>query len=221
MKGKITLQPLREEKQKVYDWPIFGKEEAIFGHLDVTVNDGEVDEYFYTTDGDEIEVEDAYEFMVLLEDNSLVELNQNNIEEAMDNDWWDYYCDVFGSSSKELDFDVSDGVATVIVEPVEMGKTERGFANGEFVDQYGAKCSIQASSLATKSCIWFGINDADPKIMASDAIKKGIDTGGQTTGWVNYPVPEEVLLSTRMHLSREDVKKLLPLLNKFAETGEL
>ena len=34
--------------------------------------------------------------------------------------------------------------------------TPRGFLRGEFLDRYGASCSIQDSSLATEFCIWLG-----------------------------------------------------------------
>ena len=93
---------------------------------------------------------------------------------------------------------------------MKLSKTERGFAFGEFKDKYGKKCSIQKSSLATHDAIWLGVNDdaIDPQIMTS-------------TGWAKYEIPEEVLLSTRMHLTQAMVKKLLPALQKFAETGEL
>jgi hypothetical protein len=92
--------------------------------------------------------------------------------------------------------------------------TERGFANIEFTDRYGAKCSIQKSSIATEDCIWLGIDDVDPKIM-------GKNDAGQSVGWVKYPIHEDVLLSGRMHLSQEQVRDLLPYLQKFAVTGEL
>lgn len=85
----------------------------------------------------------------------------------------------------------------------------RGFAYGEFTDLYGSKCSLQKSSLAGTDAIWLGINDANPRILR------------QGEGWVNYPIPKEVLLSTRMHLTREDVKYLLPYLMEFARTGEV
>ena len=39
---------------------------------------------------------------------------------------------------------------------IEIRKTERGFKIGEFVDRYGARCSIEKSSIATESCIWLG-----------------------------------------------------------------
>jgi len=88
-------------------------------------------------------------------------------------------------------------------------KTERGFAILYFLDRYNAKCSIQKSSLATEDAIWFGIDDPDPKILK------------HREGWVPYPINPDVLLTTRMHLTQGQVKTLLPLLQKFAKTGEL
>lgn len=87
-------------------------------------------------------------------------------------------------------------------------KTHRGFPGIEFQDKYDAKCSIQKSSLATENAIWFGVDDADPKIF----------TG---SGWKDFYIPKEVLLITRMHLTQKQVKKLLPILQKFVETGEI
>ena len=34
-------------------------------------------------------------------------------------------------------------------------------------------------------------------------------------------VPDEVLMTTRMHLNRKQVAKLLPVLQKFVDTGEI
>ena len=93
-------------------------------------------------------------------------------------------------------------------------KTNRGFEYVEFKDIYDQKCSIQKSSLASEDAIWFGVDDANPKILAS-SIKEG------GTGWVKYDIPEQVLLSTRMHLTRKQVKQLLPYLKRFARTGKL
>ena len=97
---------------------------------------------------------------------------------------------------------------------IELKRNHRGFVFGEFEDEYGQKCSIQKSSLATEDAIWLGVDDADPKIMASKTEKGGV-------GWVPYPIPEDVLLSTRMHLTREQVEELLPILQCFVDTGEL
>ena len=97
---------------------------------------------------------------------------------------------------------------------MKKSKTHRGFALGEFIDLYGAKCSIQKSSLATDDAIWFGIDDPDPKILASKVMENG-------TGWVKYSIPDDVSINTRMHLNREQVAELLPVLQKFVETGEI
>ena len=93
-------------------------------------------------------------------------------------------------------------------------KTVRGFDLIEFKDRYGAKCNIQKSSLATENAIWLGVEDANPQIMASKTKEGG-------TGWVKYDIPDNVLLTTRMHLTQEQVKDLLPILQRFADTGEL
>jgi hypothetical protein len=92
---------------------------------------------------------------------------------------------------------------------VQERKTERGFSRIEFTDLYGVKCSLQKSSLATADAIWFGCNDADPKVLAPGP------------GWQPVPMPDEYIANTRMHLTAEMVSVLLPYLNRFAETGEL
>lgn len=107
---------------------------------------------------------------------------------------------------------------------IKIKKTNRGFAVGEFKDRYGAKCSIQKSSLATEDAIWLGA-EVTPQIMASDAVKLGrsdlLAPGQEVSGWVPWPVPPQVALSSRMHLTRKMVAKLLPLLQRFVETGDL
>lgn len=103
---------------------------------------------------------------------------------------------------------------------INKGITHRGFALFEFEDRYAAKCSLQKSSLATEDAIWLGVDDPDPRVLASEASSLGVPTE-ETTGWVPYPIPEEVLLTTRMHLSRDQVAELLPILQHFVETGEL
>ena len=103
---------------------------------------------------------------------------------------------------------------------MDVCKTRRGFNFIEFDDHYGEKCSLQQSSLASTECIWLGVDEANPKVMASEAKFFGLETE-ETTGWVDYPVPENVYMSTRMHLNRDQVKELLPHLQKFVETGEI
>lgn len=102
--------------------------------------------------------------------------------------------------------------------------TQRGFGLIESKDYYDHEFSIQKSSLAGVDCIWFGIDDAKPQIMARDAIRMGlkpVEGGEKDNGWVPFAIPSEVSLNTRMHLSREQVKELLPILKHFVKTGEL
>lgn len=98
--------------------------------------------------------------------------------------------------------------------------TARGFALIEFVDDYGVSCSLQKSSAATEPKVWFGVSDSSPKIMASQAVAFGVNTT-ETTGWVEYPIPKVVQISTRMHLTRKQVSELMPILQHFVDTGEL
>jgi len=102
---------------------------------------------------------------------------------------------------------------------LEIKETNRGFGLIEFTDFYKNECHIQDSSLAEHSCIWMGIRNPKIRILCSDANRIGIDTKGQSTGWMDYPIPENVLISSAMHLSQDQVKKILPVLKYFAETG--
>lgn len=74
---------------------------------------------------------------------------------------------------------------------------ERGFMSGDFQDLNGILCSIQKSSLATDDAIWIGVHPAP-----DEHERRGYGP-------------------TRMHLNRQHVAALLPLLQHFAETGEL
>lgn len=104
------------------------------------------------------------------------------------------------------------------------GKTKRGFSIITFKDRNKVECSIQQSSIATEDCIWLGVDDADPKIMSSDAISMGLRKrtfDENDNGWVSFDIPKEVLLNTRMHLNKKQVKMLLPILEKFVKDGNI
>lgn len=91
---------------------------------------------------------------------------------------------------------------------MKITKTNRNFDIIDFTDSYGTECSLQKSSLAFEDRIWLGTNDGKPQIQTPEGFKP-------------YTLPDKVLLSTRMHLTRKQVKQLLPFLKKFAKTGEL
>ena len=92
-----------------------------------------------------------------------------------------------------------------------MDKTQRGFSIENFKDLYGEECSIQKSSLATEDAIWFGIDNPDLTVFEDENMGKYLIT----------KMPKHFSVSSRMHLSRAQVEKLLPILQKFVETGEL
>ena len=93
--------------------------------------------------------------------------------------------------------------------------TERGFGTFTFKDYYGMDCSLQESSLATEDAIWLGISQPKAKIHSCDT-KEGGDKG-----WIDIPIPNSIHIPTRMHLTREQVKELIPKLQKFVDTGSL
>lgn len=92
---------------------------------------------------------------------------------------------------------------------MEIKRTERGFARIDFIDRYGVGCSLQESSLATQEAIWFGCDSADPKILV------------EGMGWQPIEMPPGYVANTRMHLTRDMVRELLPYLQQFAEKGTL
>lgn len=87
-------------------------------------------------------------------------------------------------------------------------KTLRGFDIVQFQDRLDTPCSIQKSSLANENTIWIGVNDANPMIRS-------------VVGWVPYEVPSEVLFTTRMELTQELAAEILPILQRFVDTGEI
>lgn len=93
-------------------------------------------------------------------------------------------------------------------------KTERGFALHEFTDLYGVECRLQKSSLATDDAIWLGAKDI------------GLKRFVPYQGWSDVelemdPLGVNHIANTSMHLNREQVAALLPLLQGFVETGDL
>lgn len=97
---------------------------------------------------------------------------------------------------------------------MRMAKTERGFALTKFTDRYDVPCSLQESSLACEPCIWFGADEIGLKRFEPDG------------GWIDIELEDApggvtYQANTRMHLTQEMVRDLLPALQHFAETGNL
>jgi hypothetical protein len=106
---------------------------------------------------------------------------------------------------------VENGMLAKTQKGVKMRKnqTERGFTIIRFKDRNGENCSLQASSIATESCIWLGVKNAKPMVCVMGK------------GWKRVRFPKDTLFTTRMHLNQNQVKRLLPHLIQIAETGVL
>jgi hypothetical protein len=112
-----------------------------------------------------------------------------------------------------------------------MPRNARGFSYKEFNDAYDHKCRLaQSSAIDFKaeggfenpgtSFVWLGIVDPQPKVMCSVAEKLGLKKESDS-GWQDYPIPEDVLISTEMHLNRKQVKRLIKDLQKWLDTGKI
>ena len=93
--------------------------------------------------------------------------------------------------------------------------TDRGFARVEFTDRNEVPCSLQKSSIATEDCIWLGANDIGLKRFEPGKGWHDVVLEREPPGGVNH------VANNRMHLSQENVRALLPLLQGFAATGDL
>lgn len=113
----------------------------------------------------------------------------------------------------------------------EDARTGRGFKMVEFDDAYGHGCTLQQSSAIGdtdegwnnpgSSFVWLGVDDAQPQVLKSQAESLGLTLPpGEVSGWMPYPIPEEVSLYTRMHLNREQVEGLIQRLQCWLDTGE-
>jgi len=91
---------------------------------------------------------------------------------------------------------------------MEARVTNRGFNIIEFRDSFGIECSLQESSSAEENKIWLGCDRANPRYTVDGV-------------WIDVELPEHCVCNTRMHLTREQVRDLLPYLRRFVDTGEL
>ena len=98
--------------------------------------------------------------------------------------------------------------------PRKSKTTARGFKIREFTDANGVPCNIQKSSSACEDLIWLGAQDI------------GLQRFTPGEGWKDVPLERTVggvshIANNRIHLSRAQVRKLLPILSHFAKTGDL
>ncbi len=92
-----------------------------------------------------------------------------------------------------------------MLEPLKVGATSRGFELIEFEDRNGHKCSLQQSS-------------------AIDDTERGMEQPGSSMVWLGcdenaYHSQTGEPQSPRMHLSREHVQALMPMLKRWLDDG--
>ena len=85
-------------------------------------------------------------------------------------------------------------------------------------DSYDKPYRVYESS-AGRPHIWL-CTDAKVKVLASKAQSVGVETN-ETTGWVEYPIPDHASITDAIHLSRDDAKELIKVLRRFVKTGGL
>lgn len=99
---------------------------------------------------------------------------------------------------------------------MEEKTTLRGFRLNEFYDANGVPCSLQISSIMdAEGHIWLGCDEL--------GLKKFTPYQGWEDISLENNAPHGVyhVANTRMHLSQSHVAAILPVLQYFAETGEL
>ena len=91
--------------------------------------------------------------------------------------------------------------------------TERGFACYWGEDNNGQEFTLQKSSSALEDKIWLGLNEPD-------IVERGWNEDFPHRART-YTLPENVSASARMHLTQDQVRELIPILQHFVDTGEL
>lgn len=99
---------------------------------------------------------------------------------------------------------------------MEWSETSRGFKYGKFKDNKNIDCTIQESSNAEYSCIWLGALDIGLKEFIAHR---------KPSAWreieLDNTIEHHFIANNRMELTQDMVKELIPILQKFADTGEL
>lgn len=88
--------------------------------------------------------------------------------------------------------------------------TANGFQYVMFNDDFGVECSIQMSTPSDGECIWLGCSNPEPKFLD--------ETDGKKV-WSKIELPDGAIFNARMHLSRKHAAELIPMLQKFVDTG--
>lgn len=103
----------------------------------------------------------------------------------------------------------------------KLTKTQRGFAIYKFKDRVKRLCTLQKSSLATQDCIWLGLNEPEIKEFYPSPRDTDESWFDCDLDKLKHRAQNEIYAFSRMELTRKQVEKLIPYLQKFVDTGEL
>lgn len=98
---------------------------------------------------------------------------------------------------------------------IKRTRTARGFELLTFNDRSGTECTLQESSLATEAAIWFGAASLSVKRCPKDW------TGWHGIDFATLFPGQDIVGNERMHLTQDHVRALLPILQHFADHGDL
>lgn len=90
-------------------------------------------------------------------------------------------------------------------------KTIKKLAINNFKDDHDQDCILKKSSSSLEDKIWFGVTN--PKLMVYENNSKG--------KCIVTDMPSTFSVNSKMHLTRSQVKELLPYLENFVNTGNL
>ena len=91
---------------------------------------------------------------------------------------------------------------------MQLGQTSRGVNIVKFRDMNDERCSLQESSEMGEPSIWLGVDRPNAQYLKDGK-------------WQNFPIPSDVFLTGRMHLTQEQVKELLIYLERFLYVGRI
>jgi hypothetical protein len=96
-------------------------------------------------------------------------------------------------------------------------QTQRGFRLFEFKDRSGHGCSLQESSLATEAAIWLGPDDSWPTLFYPKGVKHPDHGGWEKMDRTLPEGVEHVLCDGRMQLTVDQLRVLVPVLQRFID----
>ena len=107
---------------------------------------------------------------------------------------------------------------------MKISTTNRGFTIHDFKDSKGVQCSIQESSACATNdgaYLWVGCDSTTISIFHPNQTPSWVDRDPTEMAQMLWPEVPYTVSNNRMHLSREDIKAMLPSLEYFVKHGVL